>query len=62
MDIDSVCLQAYRPLAWAAMHEGDGWATRIEDAIQHGCIPVIFQDGVQVGCMHACGQNDRRIP
>ena len=31
---------------FCAAATGDGWATRIEDAIQHGCIPVIFHDGV----------------
>lgn len=27
---------------------GDGWSSRFEDAILHGCIPVIIQDGVEV--------------
>lgn len=31
---------------FCAAATGDGWATRIEDAIQHGCIPVIIHDGV----------------
>lgn len=26
---------------------GDGWARRAEDAILHGCIPVIIQDRVE---------------
>eukprot|EP00208_Stichococcus_sp_RCC1054_P003318 CAMPEP_0206142432 /NCGR_PEP_ID=MMETSP1473-20131121/16814_1 /ASSEMBLY_ACC=CAM_ASM_001109 /TAXON_ID=1461547 /ORGANISM="Stichococcus sp, Strain RCC1054" /LENGTH=314 /DNA_ID=CAMNT_0053537429 /DNA_START=144 /DNA_END=1089 /DNA_ORIENTATION=+ len=26
---------------------GDGWARRADDAILHGCLPVIVQDGVQ---------------
>lgn len=25
---------------------GDGWSLRIEDAVLHGCIPVLFHDGV----------------
>ncbi|KXZ50759.1 hypothetical protein GPECTOR_15g444 [Gonium pectorale] len=27
---------------------GDGWSPRMEDAVLHGCIPVIIMDGVQV--------------
>lgn len=27
---------------------GDGWSARFEDAILHGCIPVIIQDDVQL--------------
>ena len=26
---------------------GDGWARRVEDAVLHGCIPVIIQDAVE---------------
>ena len=25
---------------------GDGWSPRAEDAILHGCIPVVIQDNV----------------
>ncbi|CAL9096141.1 unnamed protein product [Musa acuminata var. zebrina] len=25
---------------------GDGWSGRMEDSMQHGCIPVIIQDGI----------------
>ena len=25
---------------------GDGWSARMEDAVLHGCIPVIIADGV----------------
>ena len=25
---------------------GDGWTTRVEDAMLHGCIPVLFMDNV----------------
>lgn len=25
---------------------GDGWSPRLEDAITHGCIPIIIQDGI----------------
>ncbi|KAK2080888.1 hypothetical protein QBZ16_000742 [Prototheca wickerhamii] len=25
---------------------GDGWTTRVEDAMLHGCIPVLIMDGV----------------
>jgi hypothetical protein len=25
---------------------GDGWSARAEDAILHGCVPIILQDGV----------------
>ncbi|KAK2080890.1 hypothetical protein QBZ16_000744 [Prototheca wickerhamii] len=25
---------------------GDGWTTRVEDAMVHGCIPVLFMDNV----------------
>ncbi len=28
---------------------GDGWSPRLEDAVLHGCIPVIIMDDVQVG-------------
>ena len=28
---------------------GDGWSSRMEDALLHGCIPVIVMD--QVGCV-----------
>ena len=28
------------------MHAGDGWASRLEDSLLHGAIPVIIQDGV----------------
>ncbi|KAL4438037.1 hypothetical protein ABPG77_004258 [Micractinium sp. CCAP 211/92] len=27
---------------------GDGWSARLEDSIQHGCIPVIIQDNVHL--------------
>ncbi|PSC76758.1 exostosin-like glycosyltransferase [Micractinium conductrix] len=27
---------------------GDGWSARLEDAVLHGCIPVIIQDGVHM--------------
>ena len=27
-------------------HAGDGWTTRVEDAMLHGCIPVLFMDNV----------------
>ncbi|KAL4419203.1 hypothetical protein ABPG77_000597 [Micractinium sp. CCAP 211/92] len=27
---------------------GDGWSSRFEDGLMHGCIPVIIQDGVEV--------------
>ncbi|KAL4428361.1 hypothetical protein ABPG75_002450 [Micractinium tetrahymenae] len=27
---------------------GDGWSARLEDAVLHGCVPVIIQDGVQL--------------
>ena len=27
-------------------HTGDGWTTRVEDAMLHGCIPVLFMDNV----------------
>lgn len=27
---------------------GDGWSARFEDALLHGCIPVIIMDNVQV--------------
>ena len=25
---------------------GDGWSSRVDDAVRHGCIPVIIMDGV----------------
>ena len=31
------------------MDVGDGWARRADDAILHGCLPVIVQDGVLMG-------------
>ncbi|CAM6091825.1 unnamed protein product [Calypogeia fissa] len=27
---------------------GDGWSSRMEDSILHGCIPVIIQDGIRL--------------
>jgi len=27
---------------------GDGWSSRVDDAVRHGCIPVIVMDGVQL--------------
>lgn len=27
---------------------GDGWSPRMEDAVTHGCVPVVIMDGVQV--------------
>ena len=27
---------------------GDGWSSRVDDAVRHGCIPVIIMDGVQM--------------
>jgi hypothetical protein len=32
----------------AAPPAGDGWSPRMEDAILHGCIPVIIQDNVHL--------------
>lgn len=26
---------------------GDGWSARMEDAVLHGCIPVVIADGVE---------------
>lgn len=34
------------PLALA--HAGDGWSPRLEDAVLHGCVPVIIMDNVHV--------------
>ena len=28
------------------LHPGDGWSPRLEDAVLHGCIPVIIADRV----------------
>ncbi len=28
------------------MHTGDGWSPRAEDAVLHGCIPVVIMDNV----------------
>ena len=28
--------------------EGDGWSGRAEDAVLHGCVPVVIMDGVHV--------------
>ena len=28
------------------MRAGDGWSARMEDAMLHGCVPVIIMDGV----------------
>jgi Exostosin family len=30
-----------------AFCSGDGWARRAEDAVLHGCIPVLIQDRVE---------------
>ena len=27
---------------------GDGWSGRAEDAVLHGCVPVVIMDGVHV--------------
>ena len=27
---------------------GDGWSSRVDDAVRHGCIPVIIMDGVHM--------------
>lgn len=27
---------------------GDGWSSRLDDAVRHGCIPVVIMDGVQM--------------
>ena len=27
---------------------GDGWSSRVDDAVRHGCIPVIIMDGVKM--------------
>ena len=27
---------------------GDGWSSRVDDAVRHGCIPVILMDGVHM--------------
>mmetsp|Transcript_463 Transcript_463/g.1206 ORF Transcript_463/g.1206 Transcript_463/m.1206 type:complete len:785 (+) Transcript_463:202-2556(+) len=27
---------------------GDGWSSRLDDAVRHGCIPVVVQDGVRM--------------
>ena len=40
-------------------HTGDGWSPRWEDAVLHGCVPVVIMDDVQVGrrvcvCVRAC--------
>ena len=29
-----------------SLYTGDGWSPRAEDAVLHGCIPVIIQDNV----------------
>ena len=31
---------------FAAVPPGDGWSSRAEDAILHGCIPVVIMDNV----------------
>lgn len=28
------------------MRSGDGWSSRAEDAILHGCVPVVIMDNV----------------
>ncbi len=28
------------------VHTGDGWSARAEDAVLHGCIPLVIMDGV----------------
>lgn len=28
-------------------HAGDGWSPRAEDAVLHGCVPVIINNGVE---------------
>jgi hypothetical protein len=33
-------------------HAGDGFSMRMEDAVLHGCVPVIIQDNVQVRGVH----------
>ena len=42
------CLHSLRNPANYAVHfvAGDGWASRLEDSLLHGTIPVIIQDGV----------------
>ena len=27
---------------------GDGWSSRVDDAVRHGCIPVVLMDGVRM--------------
>ncbi len=36
---------------------GDGYSARMEDAILHGCVPVIVMDGVQVGRTGTCARS-----
>lgn len=36
---------------------GDGWSSRAEDAILHGCIPLVIMDDVHAGVnsVNTCG-------